>query len=159
MRTALIFAIVGSIACSGLARASTQSGPPFKVVIMAPTKKIFAGAPLELKVRLTNTSNQDINASASYFRGLDASYKYEVRDSAGAPVAPIPQETARPPVGQGRIRTLSPGQSVDEVIVITSGYRLAPGTYTIQLSRPVSASPNSPVVQSNKVNITVVAPR
>ena len=56
---------------------------PFLISISAEKQAVEQGSLVSIKIRLTNTSNRRMNASASYYGGVDASYQQEVWNDAG----------------------------------------------------------------------------
>jgi hypothetical protein len=108
---------------------------------------------VELRVRLTNTSDHEINGSTVNVNGFSPAYLYDVRDQSGNAI----QQKQIDPGHQGsaQVIMLKPGESRAETTRIDEAFDLWPDTYTIQLSRPVSDEPGASVVKSNKITITV----
>jgi hypothetical protein len=156
----LLLCTVSIAAAFGQSDAQDQPKHPFSITISALKPVVKVGDIVVLKVKLTNTSGQDINGSASYDRGLHAGYEYDVRDSSGTPVQRNPRSG---PTGQpiplnldARIRTLKPNESVEEVTVISRTFDLSqPGEYVIQLCRRIHGNPGDDAVKSNAITITV----
>jgi len=153
------------IAAASQSDAAKQVKPPFSITISTETPTIKAGTDLSIKVRITNTSNHDINASSVYGEGVDGgvdgAYFEEVRDSKGnlAKRKQPPKSEAQSdyPVNfSARPYTLKPGESTGSVTGVEHQYDISqPGQYVIQLSRPISENPKDGVVKSNKITITV----
>jgi hypothetical protein len=152
-----------SVAVPNQSDGANQVKPPFSITISTETPTVKAGAEVSIKVRITNASNHDINASSAYYRGvdggMDASYDEEVRDSKGN-LAKRKQssepESEVPLTGSIRLRTLKPGESADAVTGVSQQYDMSrPGQYGIQLSRRISDNPKDGVVKSNKITVTV----
>ncbi len=138
---------------------ATQSKPPVSIVISTGTPIVKAGAPVTVKIRLTNTSDHDISLSqmysrsSSFDRGVDISYEQDIRDSKSNLVKRGGQSQPEPPInGFSVLHTLKPGESMDSLTTVSGRYDVShPGTYAIQLSRTVSGS----VVKSNAMTVTV----
>ncbi|MGA7560746.1 MAG: hypothetical protein WCF61_14125 [Terriglobales bacterium] len=143
--------------------APKQVNPPFSITISTETPTIRARTGLSIMVRITNTSNHDINASSVYVdgvAGIDGSYDEDVRDSKGNLAKRKQPQEADPnaPVTMShRLRTLKPGESTGSVTGVSRQYDISqPGQYVIQLSRRISDNPKDGVVKSNKITITVI---
>ncbi len=136
--------------------APKQVKPPFSIAISAETPVLKSGSRLWIKIRLTNTSDQDINGVSNIENRVDVSYEQEVRDSTGRLAK---KEHWTPEVvinGATHFNTLKPGESGDSVTVVNPKYDITkPGQYVIQLSRFISDNPKDGVVKSNKITITV----
>ncbi len=135
---------------------------PFTITISALNPSAKTTQAVEIKIRLTNTSNRPINASQSWARGcgLDQSYTYDVRDASGRVAEILPEMKARRE-REGRIRTvitgtLNPGEAVDAIADLSRCYDMtAPGAYSIQLSREIPEDPKHTAIKSNKITVTV----
>jgi hypothetical protein len=156
MRTLVFLCILGSSLAvggqSGDATKPASANPPFTLSISSnPT--VALGTPVEVRVRLINTSNHEINGSTVSVRGFSPAYLYDVRDRSGNVI----QQKQIDPGHQGsaQVITLKPGEGRGETTRIDEVFDLWPGTYSIQLSRPVSYDPGASVVKSNKITITV----
>jgi hypothetical protein len=134
--------------------------PPFVITLSADKPAVTAGSDVYLSVRITNTSNHDVNCSAIPSEGIDLAYKYNIRRISGEPVAKIVSHFPRsfsvlPPC------TLKP-KEFDESkggIIISRLYDMSsPGTYIIQVLRPIanSGNPKYGFVKSNELTITVL---
>jgi hypothetical protein len=155
MKTILVFLVIGNclsaLAQSGRAT-PTKSVEPFALSISS--KPVVAlGSPVEIRVRLTNKSTHDINGSTMHNRGFCPSYVYDIRDQSGNAVQQ--KESDQAIQGSLRVMMLKPGESRDETTTINEMFDLWPGTYTVQLSKPVSDAPGADVVKSNKITITI----
>ncbi len=116
------------------------------------------GSWVAFRIRKTNTSDQEIPV-----RPHGCLLQYDVRDSSGNPVAHKKSNGV-----QGSIRgmrpadqpeMLQPGESKVIFDTVSSWYEIdEPGTYTFQVSEHVSDDPNSAVVKSNILEITVLPP-
>jgi hypothetical protein len=162
MRGLKLLAILGGglAATSGVqSAAKTSAEQPFSITVAALASEVPTGSRVALRVRLTNTSDHDINASGLHSAGVDWSYGYEVRNVAGQVVHPRPHKQERWTRISGRVRTLKPGESAEDITRLSEDYDLTPGTYMIQLSRHVSNDPSAGVVKSNTVTITIVPER
>lgn len=118
---------------------------------------------ITLRIRKTDTASYPI-ARIGPERGAFGCI-FDVRDSKGNPVPPRPRDPADPWIkgsGQAVVRgaqdsELKRGESVVDYAPIGQWFELAhPGIYTVQVSQHVSSDPNSAIVKSNKITITVV---
>jgi hypothetical protein len=127
---------------------------PFLLTINAKTP-VKAGSAVEVKIRLTNISDRELNASTSFEEGLDSRYLYDIRDSDGRVVEK--KERQHPIFDESsRSHTLKPGESRDGSSLVSKVYVMSqPGKYVFQLSLPVSNDMKDGVVKSNKISITV----
>jgi hypothetical protein len=156
MRTIVFLLIVSCpIAMSSQSKNSDRSEsvkPPFTLSISC-APAVGVGSPIEVRVRLTNTSSRDMNGSTGEVRGFSGAYLYDIRDESGN----VLQQKKIDPThqGSGRIIVLKPGQSRDDVTNLSEAYDLWPGKYTIQLSLPIPGDPKGNVVKSNITTATV----
>jgi hypothetical protein len=112
-----------------------------------------------LRIRKTSIANHPIPRLAPENGAFGC--KWDVRDSKGNPAPP--HKTSDEWVhGGGPGLTNGPGdtqlqasESTTCYAPVSSWFDLAPGTYTIQISQHVSMDPNSPVVKSNKLTVTI----
>ena len=114
---------------------------------------VALGSPVEVRVRLTNTSTLNLNGSTANIKGFGLAYTYDVRDQSGnkleqRQVDPTHQASAQ-------VFVLKPGESRSDLTRLNEAYDLSPGKYTIQLSQPVSDESGAEVTKSNKITITV----
>jgi len=116
-----------------------------------------------LRIRKTNISDHEIIkwSLAVTSRG---GYIYEVRDSGGNLIAPRKSNSvASLGGGEERLRgtkdmVLQPGESKIDIVPLGSWYDLSrPGKYTIQVSSHITNDPNSEVVKSNIVAVTLLS--
>jgi hypothetical protein len=156
MRTNLaVLILVAALGANG----SPSAPDPFSIHIKVLTTVVKSGEPIYLQIRMTNTSDHDLDCTSAPRDGLDMNYAYEVRDSSGK-ILPeshrnVPEESNG---GNGRPRLLKPGATAEAIGgFISNHYDMSgPGQYTIQVSRRVSANPKDGVVKSNKITITVL---
>lgn len=126
---------------------------PFSIVATPVNSSVPVGGAIDIKIRLTNNSDHEINVSGSWEHSMDMSYSYYVRDSNGN--SPERKKHEGPITDTGKVRSLSPGQSVDETTNVSETYEMStPGEYVIQLSRQAPDDPKT-VVKSNKITVTV----
>lgn len=145
-----------SLALNGQSTGPTRQAnkPPFALLISS--RGIFpANTPVEVKVRVTNTSSHDINASTGNIKGFAYGYVYDVRDENGVELSQKQIDATHQSSAQ--IIVLKPGQSRDESTNLTEGYDLSPGQYTVQLSMPISGPPGSGAkhIKSNTITIDI----
>jgi hypothetical protein len=156
MRTLILFLAVGvSLPIAGQSETEAHSKSakvPFELLISA--KPIAAlGSPVEVRVRLTNTSTLDINGSTANIKGFGLAYTYEVRDQSGKKLEQKQIDVTHQASAQ--VFTLKPGESRGDLTRLNEVYDLSPGKYTLQLSKPLSDEPGAQVVKSNKIMVTV----
>lgn len=155
MKTFLLFLAIGNclaaFAQSGKAT-PTKSVEPFALSISS--KPVVAlGSPVEVRIRLTNTSAHEINGSTVHNRGFCPNYIYDIRDQSGNALQRKQSDQAIQ--GSLRIMMLKPGESREETSIISDDFDMWPGTYTVQLSKPISDNPRAEVVKSNKITVTL----
>lgn len=126
---------------------------PFSIVITPVKSSVPVGGAIDIKIRLTNNSDHEINVSGSWEHGMDMSYNYDVHDSNGN--SPERKKHEGLLTDTGKVHSLSPGESVEETSSVSEGCDMStPGEYVIQLSRQVPDDPKT-VVKSNKITVTV----
>lgn len=136
---------------------SVRSAQPFSITINLSTPEVKSGSPVELRIKLTNTSDHPMNSSAVYTEGVNLTFEYEVQKLNGTPLGEICKNVG------GCIRTvivskpLEPGQSREDGTVVSNLYDMRePGQYAVQLSRLIDGGDASRGrVKSNKVTVTV----
>jgi len=133
---------------------SGQGPEPFSIVIAAADSTVKINTDLVIKVRLTNNSDHPINASYHVLQGVNMGYQYEVRDANGN--VPPHKEQKSGMEGSLRLRTLNPGESLENTVTLNRLYDMSvPGKYVIQFSRNISGYEKDGVVRSNKITVTV----
>ena len=132
---------------------------PFAIVITVETPTVKAGTGVSIKVRLTNTSSQPLDASGCYCgpSGLDSTFTWEVRDSSGHLIAkrvyPHPELATGSPILD---RIIQPGGDISGDQDISRLYDMTkPGKYVIQASRELPKEMGGGFVKSNAVSVTV----
>jgi hypothetical protein len=129
---------------------------PFSIAISAAKIEVPAGSPVEILIRQTNTSNQDVNWSAIYYDGISTDYTFDIRREGGKKLTPLHRGDGGPIVGSAIMATLKPGESRETRVDIGLLYDMTrAGKYIVQLSKPVSADPKKAEVKSNRITITV----
>lgn len=146
------------LAASLIAVAQNQTGnqieEPFSIAITTPDANIKPDGEVVIQIRLTNTSNHPINAGYHVLWGINEGYAYEVRDRSGN-ILPR-NEPKGGGEGSFRQRTLNPGESLQNTVVLSSVYDMSsPGEYVVQVSRSISGNEKDGVVKSNTIKITV----
>lgn len=136
--------------------APTTHKEPFTITITVPETEIKAGAEIELKVLMTNTSRHDVPERAIVVANGwgDLSYKYDCNDASGKSVA---REVSMDGlVSIGSIPALKSGKSRETSVLLNSVCDVSqPGKYEIQLSRTEPSDPDHRIVKSNKIILTV----
>jgi hypothetical protein len=132
---------------------------PFAIVISAEEQTLKAGSTVSIKVRLTNTSSQPLDASGSFsdLTGLDSNFLFDVRDNQGH-LAPKRIYRHSELAGGHAIldRIVRPGETLTENQDISRLYDMTkPGKYVIQISREIPKEMGGGVVRSNTVAVTV----
>jgi hypothetical protein len=117
---------------------------------------VKAGSWVAFRIRKTNISDQEIPV-----RPQGCLLQYDVRDSSGNPVAHKKskdmQGSVRGVRPAGQPEMLQPGESKILFEAVSSWYEIdEPGTYVIQVSECISNNPESDVVKSKLLTITVV---
>lgn len=169
--TALVFLSTFALATM-LAAQSNPESPKFTLSITAVKSEVAVGADVAIAITITNTSESSISIAYHGHQGtLPDGFEYDVRDEKGTPVSKIGKRYVTLPDGRTlQLPNRYPGSVVNGEILIASGKseeitgnaRISevypfdhPGKYTIQASRKV---PGMPLVKSNTIAITVVAP-
>ena len=135
---------------------SAASVQPFSITAAAVKSEVPSGAPVEILIRQTNISNQDVNWSAIYYDGMSNDYTFDVMLEGGKKLAPLHRRDGGPIVGSAVMGTLKPGESRETRADIAPLYDMTgAGKYIVQLSKPVSADPKNGEVKSNRITITV----
>lgn len=160
--------VLRSLLCIGLAAsigsaqesADARTPTPFSITIEPNSHQVKVGLPVDIKVRLTNTSTHDMPAGLGpwVMGGIDPMYVYICRDERGMLVA-----RDYPVLGslgdKATTRTLKPHMSEEEQVTVSTACNFSrPGHYEIQLSRNASAGAKDGVVKSNTIALTVVPP-
>lgn len=152
----LVIGMGTSIATVGQSDTSVQGKllkSPFELAIEADSV-VALGSPVEMRIRITNTSTSEMHASAMHVRGGFAiSYTYDIRDQSGNKLEQKPFDEGM--AADGPIFRLRPGQSRRDLTIISAYYDLQPGKYAIQVSKPISNVPGADVVKSNKIIVTI----
>jgi hypothetical protein len=129
---------------------------PFSIAITAVKTEVQAGSPVEILIRLTNTSNQDVNSSAIYYDGFANDYNYDIRLEGGKKLTQLPRNDKGPVTGSAILGTVKPGKSQETRVDISSQYDMTKvGKYIVQLSKSVPGQSKKAEVKSNKITITV----
>lgn len=113
-----------------------------------------------VRVRKTNITDQEIPKLGSDDGPFGCIF--DVRDSNGNPTPPH-KPTSQNTQGGGPVpiigtkdMVLQPGESTIDFAPVSEWFDLSkPGTYTIQVLQHVSSGPNSAVVKSNQITVTV----
>jgi len=142
----------------GIQPANGQSpNPPFSIAISAAYPSFRAGDKVYINIKLTNTSDHDVDCSAWFTNGTDRRYLYDIRDENGQSTAKHDLNPDRYP-GSVQFCTLSPGEGTAD-----SGHLISwlndfsrPGKYSVQLSRYIGVDEKEGVIKSNTITITVL---
>lgn len=155
----VLLVLVGGVleVCRSQSGRSEQAQPPFSISIQALHSEVSVGTPIELTIRLKNTSNHDLNGSSAYYGGVDYGYDYEVKTESGRIIRPKSGPgDENPPHASLRLTTLKSGETAEENTAVPSEFELSkPGKYQIQVSRQVPGEPQS-VIKSNVITFKVV---
>jgi hypothetical protein len=113
MRTLVLFLIVGaSLPIAGQsekAAAQSKRVKPLFSLFISSEPVLALGSPVEVRIRITNTSTSEIHGSAMHVDGFAISYTYDARDQSGNQLEQKPFDQAQQ--GGGPVFTLKPGQS------------------------------------------------
>jgi hypothetical protein len=155
MKTLMLLLVAGStLVTAGQSVRATQSKSAIPFTLSISSDPIVTlGSPVEVRVRLTNTSTLDINGSTANIKGFGLGYTYEVRDQSGNKLEQ--KQTDVTHQASAQVFTLKPGESRRDLTRLNEAYDLPPGKYTILLSKPLSDEPGAQVVKSNKIMVTV----
>ena len=122
---------------------------------------VASGQPIYIHIVLKNTTDRQFTVvrSVGGARG-EQNYLINVIDTHGGPTARTEYGKARekhPEVNGSRsMKTLAPGQDVDEYVELTQMFDTSePGTYILQVSRPSPLDP-AIILKSNTLTITVL---
>jgi hypothetical protein len=130
---------------------------PFSLSLSADRTEVTAADEVVIKVRMTNTSDHDLNCSSMYAGGVDNAYQYLVKDAEGKPVGK--RNRPHPEIGDAGsivLCTLKPGESVTRENRLSRLLDLShPGKYVIQVARKAGDSEGKGTVTSNKLILTV----
>ena len=158
MRKLSTWLVLGTfIFALGLGGVDAQSSglQPFTIEISAVSPSVKAGQAVDIKLRLTNTSSHEIDASSVWERwGTDMAYEYDVRDASGK----LHKRKSHdgPIMASSRKHILKPGESIEETNQLSEAYDMSqPGQYVVQYSRRISQRVKDGIVKSNKITITV----
>jgi hypothetical protein len=136
------------------AQTAPSSVQPFSITISGPTEEVRAGKSVEIKIRLTNTSNHELNLPIFHASGMNISYNYDVRDNSGSLVEK--KNKGQRSMGSSTQRVVEPGESVEDASIISRVFDIdRPGQYVIQVSRTISGDAKD-VVKSNSITIKVI---
>ena len=121
---------------------------------------VRAGKDVGINITKRVTSKHDVDCSTAWsnMSGLDEKYQYDVRDSAGNPAAKHAILSPLPWASQTSSQVCRPGEgdSGSGNNSITRLYDLSkPGSYSIQVSQPVSDNPADGIVKSNIIRVRV----
>jgi hypothetical protein len=145
---------------AALAVGQQPNKPPFSISTTAESPTVAAGADVWIKVRVTNTSNRDLDDSGGFSdrTGLDPNFRFDVRDDRGKPVPKRTYPHAELGVtGEPVNRTIAPGETLTQEQRVSALYDMRkPGKYVIRVSRRASDNPRDGEIKSNAVTVTVV---
>jgi hypothetical protein len=133
-----------------------QFNPHFSVTISASNKVVKAGSPVDLKIRMTNTSNSEISLGAGIwvYGNINPFYTYDCRDEKGKLVKKDYAVVAT--LGDRAKPTLKPGEFQEEIITVSNACDLSRlGKYTIEVSTIDRDDAKHRLVSSNMITVTV----
>lgn len=147
------------VAPVGWSQKRVSSQEPFSLSLTVLTPDVESGAPVLIKVLITNMSKHDVDCSKGYSNGLDRTYTYEVKDPGGKPLEMLTKK--HPEIGAtfspGPECLLKPGETSSSEGSIGNFYDMTgPGEYSIRVSRRISDDPKDGVIYSNKATVTIV---
>lgn len=135
-------------------QADTSQQQPFTITISADRPEVKAGSKVCVLIHLVNSS-QDLAMSYVFVNGMDAQFRYEIRDKGGNLLPPKawPYPVAISPHGNG---TLKGNDAVSTEQCPSGLYDISKaGKYTIQVFRSKSNNPKDGEIGSNIVTVTV----
>lgn len=156
MRTTVALAL----AFFGLSSFSdAQTSQPFTLEIAAVHETLHKGEPVEIDIKTTNTTSEDIKLSKS---NPAMEYEFDVRDAQGRPAAETAllkriKDTSHPFVIYRLTKEiLKPHQSSTERVNMSDYFDLSvPNTYSIGINRQLPKPLGAGIVKSNTVVITI----
>jgi hypothetical protein len=160
--TALFLGVVAVMVCPAQSQ-DPKADQPFTINISTSNPSVKTNKAVEIKIRLTNTSNRPIDLSEVRTHGcsMNQGYRYDIRDANGRVAEILPDIQPRTE-SRGRVtatvkvHTLNPGEALEATADLSQCYDMAtPGEYTIQLSRENSEDLTQAPVKSNKITVTV----
>jgi len=124
-------------------------------------KTVDVRSGVSVRIRKTNITDQEIPKPGPENGPFGC--LFDIRDGGGNPTPPRKRSSGSLVGGGGpapilgtKDTVLQPGESISYFAPVSEWYDLSkPGIYTIQVSQHVSSDPNSAVVKSNKVTVTV----
>jgi hypothetical protein len=155
MKLWLTFILSAMLTGHGLAQ-KPPAKPPFTLTVSTePTANLASG--VWVKVRWTNTSNQELDSSASILdaTNVDPNFLFDLLDSDGRLV---PRKVYKFPEtsGHAEFGTLKAGDSITHDVNLVRLFELKkPGKYTLQVSRQIPKTLGAGVVKSNVVTINI----
>ena len=136
---------------------------PFSLSIQPVDAVLQPGAPVRIRITLTNTSAESLQVGGAFnnMTGIDTAFEFDVRDGNGKP--PERKKYKHPELASYTPilgRTLKPGAAFTEEQNISRLYEFnSPGVYWISVSRSSSPRGSGPMIRSNTITITVtIAP-
>jgi len=153
-----LFLICAACAYSGSIFGQTTNGA-FSISLSTDKPTVTTGSNVDIRIKLTNTSDHVVDCATAYVGGFDRRYLYDVLDENGKSVLKPGIDPERYPGGY-QFCDLDPGTSTgNRGSRISWLYDLTkPGIYTVQVSRFIGNDEKQGVVKSNTITITVVAP-
>ncbi len=158
----VILTVVLGVATQGAvcaARADSQApGESFRITVSAP-EKVQAGNVVQLSIHFTNTSDHDMNGTASYCGNVLLGYDYHVRRLDGATAGPLKAHWPGICVGTARgVGMLRPGQSGGGVADLEEIFDLTLGKYSVSVSCNVHDASGHKIgeIESNTITFTIV---
>ena len=142
---------------------SASPQPPnatFSITVTTEKPDVKAGSDIYLRIKMTNTSNHDVDCTRVASNGSDRAYLYDVRDANGTPLEKAVRK--HPEIGETFSSwpcVLKPGESTseDENFLSPVYDMTRPGKYSVQVSRYISGGRKEDgLVRSNKITITVI---
>lgn len=145
-----------------IAAQSDPASEPFTIAISTVDSAVKPGAPVRIKINLTNTSGSDLDLSGSVNdrTGQDSNFHYLIHDEKGK--AAPKRIYDHPEIGSGSPilgRVVKPGATLTEEQDVSRIHSFThPGKYVIEAVRPVSSDPKDGLLKSNPITVTVTAP-
>jgi hypothetical protein len=133
----------------------------FRVWISGPKEAVPLGVGVTLTIKLTNVSDRDLNGGTGGEKGLDLGFEYDVRRIEGTKSYPVQPHFPAIQESSFHPRTLKPGEGLETRSTLNFIFDLAPGMYSVQVSRRVTDPLGKVVgadVKSNTVTFTIVPP-
>jgi hypothetical protein len=130
-------------------------GLPLSLSIEPKLEHVQTGAPVGIKITVTNTSSHDVG----YVTRDPDNYKIVVSDEHGKVIGPAFRKEATVTMRNFIVAAIKPKESVTEELTLNDSADFTkPGTYWIRVLRPLSKELGKGSVASNAIKIVIDEP-